>query len=93
MTPQPTFDANALTKLGERTEYETWLLEAVYALVEQELFPSWPDGVIYPVDKSKAQFIGHARGNIIIGDWRPGFFERRGTSCLCFDLQTSRHAY
>jgi hypothetical protein len=73
MTPQPTFDANALTKLGERTEYETWLLEAVYALVEQELFPSWPDGVIYPVDKSKAQFIGHARGNIIIGDWRPGF--------------------
>lgn len=73
MTPQPSFNANSLIKLGERTEYETWLLEAVYTLVEQELFPSWPDGVIYPADKSNAQFIGHMRGNCIIGDWRPGF--------------------
>lgn len=71
--PQPTFDANALIKLAERTEYETWLLEAVYALVEQELFPSWPDGVVYPVEKLKAQFFVHARGNIVVGDWRPGF--------------------
>nr|MDP2191503.1 hypothetical protein [Rhodoferax sp.] len=69
----PTFNANALTKLAERTEYETWLLEAVYALVENELFPSWPDGVVYPVDKSKVQFFVHARANIVIGDWRPGF--------------------
>lgn len=69
----PTFDANALTKLAERTEYEIWLLEAVYALVENELFPLWPDGVIYPADRSKAQFFGYASGNIIVGDWRPGF--------------------
>jgi hypothetical protein len=73
VTSHPTFAASALVKLAERTEYETWLLEAVYALVEQELFPSWPDAVVYPVDKSKAQFFAHARGNIIIGDWRPGF--------------------
>jgi len=73
VTSHPTFDASALLKLAERTEYETWLLEAVYALVEQELFPSWPDAVIYPVDKSKAQFFVHARGNLVIGDWRPGF--------------------
>lgn len=71
----PTFDANALTKLAERTEYEAWLLEAVYALVENELFPSCPDGVVYPVDKSKAQFFVHARVNIILGDWRPGFLK------------------
>jgi hypothetical protein len=45
----------------------------VYALAEQELFPSWPDAVVYPVDKSKAQFIVQGRGNIVIGDWRPGF--------------------
>jgi hypothetical protein len=74
----PTFDANSLTKLAERTEYETWFLEAVYALVENELFPSWPDGVIYPVDKSKAQFLAHARANIILGDWRPGFLNAGG---------------
>jgi hypothetical protein len=70
VTSHPTFDASALSK---RTEYESWLLEAVYALVEQELFPSWPDAVVYPVDKSEAQFFAHARGNIVIGDWRPGF--------------------
>ena len=73
MSQQPTFNVNALTKLGERTEYEIWLLEAVYALAEQELFPSWPDGIIYPVQKFKPQFIVHGRANIIIGDWRPGF--------------------
>lgn len=68
-----TFDANALTKLAERTEYETWFLEAVYALAESELFPSWPDGVIYAVEKLPPKFFAHARCNIIIGDWRPGF--------------------
>lgn len=73
MPSQPTFDANSIIKLNERTDYEIWLLEAVYALVEQELFPSWPDGVIYSLEKSKAQFIAHARANIICGDWRPGF--------------------
>jgi hypothetical protein len=73
VTSRPTFDASALIKLAERTEYETWLLEAVYALVEQELFPSWPDAVVYPVDQSKAQFFAYVRGNIVIGDWRPGF--------------------
>ena len=73
MSQQPIFNANALTKLSERTEYETWLLEAIYAIAEQELFPSWPDGVIYPVHKSKPQFITHTRANIIIGDWRSGF--------------------
>ena len=73
MSQQPSFNVNALTKLGERTEYETWLLEAVYALAEQELFPTWPDGVIYSVQKSKPQFITHGRANIIIGDWRPEF--------------------
>lgn len=73
MNSHPSFDADALSKLAERTEYETWLLEAVYALVEQELFPSWPDSVVYPVDKSKIQFFGHMRANIIVGDWRPAF--------------------
>ena len=69
----PTFNAASLTRLSERTEYEAWLLEAVYALVENELFPSWPDGVIYPVDRSKAQFFAHMRASSIQGDWRPGF--------------------
>ena len=73
MNLHPTFDACALSKLAERTVYETWLLEAVYAIVEQELFPSWPDAVVYPVDKSKVQYFAYGHGKISIGDWRPGF--------------------
>jgi hypothetical protein len=45
----------------------------LFTLVENELFPSWPDGVVYPTDESKAQFFGHGHLNIKIGDWRPGF--------------------
>ncbi|MEL7941687.1 hypothetical protein [Pseudomonas delhiensis] len=73
MNSHPTFDVGSLSRLAERTEYEIWLLEAVYALVEQELFPSWPDTVVYPVDKSQAQFFGYGRINIVLGDWRPSF--------------------
>ena len=73
MTSTTAFGTTSLAKLAERTEYETWLLEAVYVLAEQELFPSWPDAVVYPIANLKAQFIVHARANIVIGDWRPGF--------------------
>lgn len=69
----PIYDPSAFLQLAERTEYEAWLLEAVYALAEQELFPEWPDGVVYPLATSKAQFFVYGRLNIVIGDWRPGF--------------------
>lgn len=70
-----TFDPTSMTRLTERTEYESWLLEAIYALVEDDLFPSWPDGVIYTLDNPTPQFIIHARINAIIGDWRPEFLK------------------
>jgi len=70
---RPNFDVNAFLRLAERIKYEAWLLEATYIIVEQDLFPSWPDAVVYPVDKSKAQFFVQARCNNIEGDWRPGF--------------------
>jgi hypothetical protein len=73
MNLPPIFDSSALLSLSERTEYETWLLEAVYAIAEQELFPAWPDAVVYPVDRSKAQFFVHGRANMVTGHWRPGF--------------------
>ena len=73
MNSHPIFDKDSLSRLAERTEYETWLLEEVYSLVEQELFPSWPDAVVYPVNRSQAQFFVHGSANIVIGDWRPGF--------------------
>ncbi len=71
----PIFNANSLIKLSERTEYEAWLLEAVYKLVENELFPSWPDAVIYPVNRAKAKSFVFGSANIDLGDWRPGFLK------------------
>ncbi|RTT13491.1 hypothetical protein DY954_07595 [Pseudomonas aeruginosa] len=73
MSTSPVFDEEALSRLAERTEYEAWLLEEVYTLVEQELFFNWPDAVVYPLDTSQAQYYRYGRGNIILGDWRPGF--------------------
>lgn len=68
------FDSNALQRLSERVAYEAWLLEAAYKLVEQELFPSWPDdAVVYRLGAVKPQIFGFARAHIEIGDWRPGF--------------------
>ena len=50
-----------------------WVLEAVYEIVEQNLFPSYPDAVVYPLDKSQVKFYGFARARCILSDWRPGF--------------------
>lgn len=73
LPPSPTYDPKAFRLLSERTEYETWLLEAVYSLVEQDLFPIYPDEVIYPVDSVRPVFLAYARASITIGDWRSGF--------------------
>lgn len=67
------YDPQAIQELSDRAGYEVWLLEAVYKLVNEELFPNFPDGVIYPLDGSRPMFIGHARANVVMGDWRLGF--------------------
>lgn len=69
------FNVSSLKSLAERTEYESWFLEAVYELVDNRLFPSWPDAVIYPLGKKKAHFIvfGRLSINLFSSDWRPGF--------------------
>jgi hypothetical protein len=70
------FESKALERLAERTEYEAWFLQAVYKIVEHELFPTWPDKAVYPVDKKKkAQFFAFGRANISLGDWRDGFLQ------------------
>ena len=68
-----TYDSNSLLELADRTQYEVWLLEAVYKIVEDDLFPVWPDTVVYPLDSQTAKFTVYMRGNIIVGDWRGGF--------------------
>lgn len=68
------FGSSAIQQLSERVAYEAWLLEAAYKLVEQELFPNWPDdAVVYRLGATTPQIFGFARAHIVIGDWRPGF--------------------
>jgi hypothetical protein len=69
----PTYSKNALYLLAGRTEYEAWLLEAVYEIVEQDMFPSFPDAVIYPLSRARPEFIIYGRGKCVIGDWRQSF--------------------
>lgn len=69
------YDRAALTRLAEKTEYEAWLLEAVYEIAEQRLFRRWPDAVVYSLTRAQPEFIVHLSGNFTIGDWRPGFLK------------------
>ncbi|WP_200963907.1 hypothetical protein [Acidovorax sp. Root219] len=73
MTLQPKFATDALDRLAERVDYEEWFLEAIHSIAEQDLFPSWPDAVIYPINQPKPIYYTFGRGNVILGDWRPGF--------------------
>lgn len=72
MLIQP-YDSGALQRLSERTDYEAWFLEAVYTIGEDDLFPTFPDGVIYPSNGASPEYIRHMRGRAVIGDWRSGF--------------------
>ena len=69
----PIYDQASLSSLEERTQYENWLLEAVYAIAEQELFPDWPDGLIYHLDQKESTCHTFGCMGIVIGDWRPKF--------------------
>lgn len=73
MTALSPYSSSAQQRLADRTAYEAWFLEAVYKIAEDELFPSFPDAVIYPANGVAPKFIAYMRGNIHLGDWRGGF--------------------
>lgn len=74
MTNHPSFDSNAVQILSERTAYEAWLLEAVYSIAEQALFPVWDeDAVVYSLGAEKPKIYGFGGISITLSDWRPGF--------------------
>lgn len=72
------YDASAILKLSDRTEYEAWFLEAVYAVANDDLFPDWPDEVIYPLGTLNPKFYNYGRVNCTLGDWRAGFLNVGG---------------
>ena len=70
------YNSSVITDLTDRTQYEGWLLEAVYDIAEQSIAVSLGDELIYPPDGSKPTVHHHLRANsLIIGDWRPKFLE------------------
>ena len=69
------YTSSTLSDLADRTEYEAWLLEAVYDIANQPLAVSPGDGLIYPPDGSTTNLYIYASSYTIIGDWRPKFLE------------------
>lgn len=63
----------SLERLRERVQYEDWLLESVYRLVEQDLFPHWPDELIFRLGQVKPEKHTFARASIDLFDWRDRF--------------------
>jgi len=61
--------------LKERTEYEVWLLEAVYEIAEHGIAASAPDEFIYPPGDTTPRMVKYASLNIVVGDWRSGFLK------------------
>ena len=76
MTPASVFSTpNALADLSERTEYEAWLLEAVYEIVDRRLAVRKADDFVYPPNGKPPVSTKYASSNISIGDWRNGFLK------------------
>jgi hypothetical protein len=76
MSPGPiSYTSSVITDLTDRTEYEVWLLEAIYDIAEHPVAASLGDGLIYPPDGSEPKVHSYATANMIIGDWRPKFRE------------------
>ena len=67
----------ARQELRELTGYEDWLLQHVYKLTEDELFPEWPDAVVYDADTKSSVVRNSGRGNAVLLDWRPGSSKSR----------------
>ena len=70
------YTPSALNKLREHTEYEAWLLEIVYDIINQQLVAHQGAGhLIYPKNGGKPETENIGSANLIWNDWRPGFRE------------------
>ncbi len=65
----------SLTDLAERTDYEAWLLEAIYEIADLRIAAKDVDEIIYPPEGGPFTQVIYGVGGIRIGDWRPGFLD------------------
>lgn len=75
MCLMPSYDKTSFEDLRARTQYESWLLEAVYDVVGSPVLEDWPDQLVYPASGASPTLRNFGRINAIIGDWRPKFLE------------------
>jgi hypothetical protein len=71
----PSYGPAVMTDLAVRTDYEAWLLEAVYEITDQRIAVEDVDELIYPPNGGPPTQTVFGAGNIRIGDWRPGFLQ------------------
>src|SRR3989442_3521393 len=69
------YGSTALGDLRVRTEYEAWLLEAVYEIANQRLAVEDVDELVYPANGGPPTQTMYDVASIKVGDWRPGFLE------------------
>ena len=73
MATIPNYDQQALQQLAERTQYERWLLEAVYAIAEQKIGGEHLEEIHYSVAGKAYRHYVLIAESATYGDWRPGF--------------------
>ncbi len=69
------YPSSALSDLTERTEYEAWLLEAVYEIVNQSLAVEGGNEFVYPPNGGPPTLTISCAARFILGDWRIVFLE------------------
>lgn len=69
------YGAASIADLTERTEYEAWLLEAVYEVAAQRIAVRVPDEFVYPPNGASPRALKYASSAIAVGDWHGGFLK------------------
>ena len=69
------YTPSLLSDLSQCTEYEAWLLEAVYEIANRRLAVQELDALIYPPKGGPPTQTVSGVGIVKPGDWRPGFLE------------------
>lgn len=72
---QGLYHADSLADLNLRTEYEAWLLEAVYEIVKLRLAAREADDFIYPPNGGPPGSVKYGSSDIRIGDWHGQFLK------------------
>lgn len=69
------YDSKAQEDLCTRTEYEAWLLEAIYEITDKRLSVEVTHEIVYPLNEETPTHKFHHYININVNDWRLGFLK------------------